>query len=494
MTCRSRRTRYAGQSREGMRRTKIIATLGPATDKPGVLEKMLRVGTDLFRLNYSHQEQKDHSRRIRAIRELSARIGIEVGIVADLQGPRIRLQRFTGNGVYLEEGASFTLDPNLDARAGDTRHVGVTYKNLPREVKPGSTLLVDDGRIVLEVSDVSGHEIRCKVLRGGELTSSKGVNVPGGGLSLDALTEKDRRDLHHGVKLGVDYFAVSFPRRGEDVRAVRHLLREAGSEAGLIAKFECAEALERASEIVREADAVMIARGDLGVEIGDANLPAAQKRLVRLAREMDRASITATQMMQSMIDHEIPLRAEIFDVANAVLDGTDAIMLSSETSIGMFPAQVVTTAGRVCAEAEKQRRARTSDHRIDQRFENIDESIAMAAMYTANHAGVKAIAAITETGATCLWMSRISSGLPIFAFTRHLSTRRKVRLYRGVYPIAFDITHVDPQVVYGEVMNELRKRDIVAPGDLVLVTRGDLRGERGGTNTMKLLRVPENGR
>ncbi len=474
-----------------MRRTKIIATLGPATDKRGVLRKLLEAGVDLFRFNYSHQGHEEHTRRYREVRRMCRQMGVDAGIIADLQGPKIRLQRFDQDRVLLKEGTYFTIDTDLDARAGDASHVGISYKDIPRDVRRGNTLLVDDGRIVLEVRQVFRNKVRCKVVQGGELSGNKGVNLKGGGLSMEALTEKDRVDLRHGVTHGADYFAISFLCAAEDVLVARRLLERAGSSARIIAKFERTEALDHAEEIMQVADAIMIARGDLGVEIGDAGLPAVQKRLIKMAREMDRAAITATQMMQSMIDHQIPLRAEVFDVANAVLDGTDAIMLSAETSIGMFPDLVVNSAGRACEEAEKQRSIRVSDHRINQRFEAIDEAIAMAAMYTANHARVKAIASVTETGSTCLWMSRISSGLPIFAFTRHISTRRRVKLYRGVYPIAFDIVHTKPPEIYQSVLNELLNRGIVESGDLVLVTRGDQRGKQGGTNTIKLLRVGE---
>ena len=474
-----------------MRRTKIIATLGPATDKPGVLENLVRMGTDLFRINYSHQDHASHEARISAIRDLSARLGMEVGIIADLQGPKIRLQRFSGGKTFLEEGKTFTLDPDLAIDAGDKEHVGVTYKELPQDVKTGDKLLVDDGRIVLEVNRITGRKVQCRVVTGGEISNSKGLNLQGGGLSAGALTEKDREDLAHGAKMGVDFFAVSFVRRAEDVMQTRALLEKLHCSAGVIAKLERAEALDNAEEIIDAADGIMIARGDLGVEIGDAALPPVQKRLIRLAREMDRPVITATQMMESMIDHQIPLRAEVFDVANAVLDGTDAVMLSGETSIGLFPEKVVEAMGRICEETEKQRSTRISDHRINLRFERIDEAIAMSTMYAANHIGAKAIAALTESGSTCLWMSRISSGIPIFAFTRHVGTMRKVRLYRGVYPIHFDITHTDPLEANKEIIQDLVEQGRVTAGDFVIITKGDLHGHRGATNNMKIIQVGE---
>jgi len=472
-----------------MRRTKIIATLGPATDKPEIAEKLLRGGVDLCRINYSHQDRASHETRILQIRELSRNLGIEVGIIADLQGPKIRLERFSGGKVFLKEGASFTIDTTLDTNAGDQSHVGVTYKDLAKDVKRGDQLMLDDGRIVLQVRDVSGHEINCRIVTGGEISNSKGLNLQGGGLSASALTDKDHEDLKHAVKMGADYVAVSFVRSPEDIRHTRDLLTELGSEAHIIAKIERAEALDNAEAIIDASDGIMIARGDLGVEIGDASLPPVQKRLIKLAREMDRPVITATQMMESMIDHQIPLRAEVFDVANAVIDGTDAVMLSGETSIGMFPDKVVEAMARICEATEGQRVTQISDHRINQRFERIDEAIAMSAMYAANHIGATAIAALTETGSTCLWMSRISSGIPVFAFTRHVSTMRKVRLYRGVYPQYFDITHTDIYALNKEIIQVLREKEMVREGDYVILTKGDLQGLRGGTNNVKIIQV-----
>ncbi len=474
-----------------MRRTKIIATLGPATDEPGVLKKLFNAGTDVFRMNYSHQTHAHHEKRTNEIRELSLKYKRAAGIIADLQGPKIRIEHFNRGKVQLREGATFTIDTDLSPDAGDEKHVGVSYKDLPRDVRAGDTLLVDDGRIVLHVKEVHGHEVDCEVITGGELSDSKGINLQGGGLSAGALTDKDKIDLLHAVKIGADFIAISFPRGVDDIRQARKLMGEANSHAHLIAKIERAEALDNIEEIFEASDAIMIARGDLGVEIGDASLPPVQKRLIRMARNMDRAVITATQMMESMIDHQLPTRAEVFDVANAVLDGTDAVMLSGETSIGNYPDKAVLSMSKICEEAEKQRSTRVSDHRISQQFVKIDEAIAMSTMYSANHIGAKAIAALTETGSTCLWMSRISSGIPIFAFTRHPETRRRVTLYRGVYPIKFDITHTDPLEANKEIIDELMSRGVVTEGDFVVITKGDLRGHRGGTNNMKIIKVGE---
>ena len=472
-----------------MRRTKIIATMGPATDKPGMLESMVEAGVDLFRINYSHQTHLEHRERAQALKEISAGHGLEVGLIADLQGPKIRLKRFKDGAILLHDGDEFTLDPSLPDTAGSEKQVSVTYRALAQDVNPGDILLIDDGRIVLEVVNLVKTQVRCRVIVGGKLSDNKGINLKGGGLSAGALTRKDRKDLQHGIEIGVDYFAISFVCSAADIEQARALLDEAGSNAGIIAKFERVEALENAAEIIEAADAIMIARGDLGVEIGDAALPPVQKKLIKQAQDMDRPVITATQMMESMIYSPIPTRAEVFDVANAILDGTDAVMLSGETSIGMFPDRVVESMARICEETEKQKETRESHHRINQEFKRIDEAIAMSAMYAANHIKANAIAALTETGSTCLWMSRISSGIPILAFTRHASTMRRVRLYRGVYPIQFDITHTDPLEANEEIIAILLRRNLVSEGDVVLITKGDLRGRRGGTNNLKIIRV-----
>lgn len=474
-----------------MRRTKIIATTGPATDKPGVIDKLFQMGVDVFRLNYSHQTHADHERRTKEIRKISREKEWAVGIIADLQGPKIRIEQFKKSPIQLKEGDEFTIDTRLASDQGDKHAVGVTYKELPRDVRPGDNLLIDDGHIVLLVEAVEDTRVICKVITGGRLSNNKGINRKGGGLSANALTEKDKIDLEHAVKIGADFIAISFARGANDVHQAREMLDDLGNKARIIAKIERTEAVENIEAIIEASDAIMIARGDLGVEIGDAALPPVQKRLIKMARDMDRAVITATQMMESMIEHQIPTRAEVFDVANAVLDGTDAVMLSAETSIGRYPDRAVEAMSRICEEAEKQRVVQVSDHRINQRFEAIDEAIAMATMYSANHMGAKAIAALTETGSTCLWMSRISSNIPIFAFTRHASTRRRVTLYRGVYPVKFDITHTDPLAANREIIDDLMGMGYLEDGDYIIITKGDLLGKRGGTNNMKIIKVGE---
>ncbi|MCC5812761.1 MAG: pyruvate kinase [Ectothiorhodospiraceae bacterium] len=471
------------------RRTKIVATLGPATDDPKVLEALVNAGVDVVRLNFSHGKPEDHQRRMTALRETAARLGRDVAVLGDLQGPKIRIDRFREGPVTLREGAPFSLDAELGADDGDATQVGITYKDLPRDVGPGDVLLLNDGLLVLRVEWVEGPRIQCTVEQGGELSDSKGINRQGGGLSAGALTEKDREDIVAAARMGVDYLAISFPRTADDIHTARRLLQEAGGKAGLVAKIERAEAVTAIDEITVASDAVMVARGDLAVEIGDAELPGVQKHIISRARTLNRAVITATQMMESMISNPSPTRAEVLDVANAVMDGTDAVMLSAETAAGKYPVKTVEAMARVCVGAERQRATQRSGHRLDSHFERIDEAIAMASMYTANHLEAKAIISLTESGSTTLWMSRISSGIPIYALTQHEATRRRVTLYRGVYPVAFDVMHTDPTHVIQDAVETLKERQAVASGDLVVITKGDFSGVPGGTNAMKIVRV-----
>jgi len=465
--------------------------MGPATDTPAVVERLVKAGVDVVRLNFSHGSPEEHQRRADMVREASKKLGRQVAILGDLQGPKIRIDRFKDGQVNLEEGAPFVLDADLDKNAGDEQAVGLTYKALPNDVVVGDTLLLDDGRLVLKVEEIEGQKIRTTVVHGGILSNNKGINRLGGGLSAEAITEKDRADIRTAAAIGVDYLAMSFPRNAGDVRECRRLMEEAGGKVGIVSKIERAEALECIDEIIDASDAIMIARGDLGVEIGDAELPAVQKLLIKRARQMNRIAITATQMMESMIVNPIPTRAEVFDVANAVLDGTDAVMLSGETATGKYPDKVVAAMGRICESAEQQRTAKVSDHRINQTFQRVDEAIAMASMYTANHLNVKAIAALTESGSTTLWMSRISSGIPIYALTRHEETCRKVSLYRGVYPVQFPTIQTSHAEANMRVVDLLKSQGVVEDGDLVIITKGDLMGVQNGTNAMKIVRVGE---
>jgi pyruvate kinase len=471
------------------KRTKIVATLGPATDRPGVLEAMIRAGVDVVRINFSHGTDADRRRRVSEVHATGLRLGRDIGVLGDLQGPKIRVERFANGPVELEDGASFALDAALPPDAGDQHAVGVAYKALPQDVSPGDMLLLNDGAIVLEVERVEGPRVECRVRVGGTLSDGKGINRMGGGLSAGALTDKDRDDIRTAAELGLDFLAVSFPRAAEDMLEARRLLHEAGGRALLVAKIERAEAVARIEEIVRASDVVMVARGDLGVEIGFAEVPGVQKNIIRVARALNRVVITATQMMESMIHEPIPTRAEVSDVANAVIDGTDAVMLSGETAVGRHAVKAVEAMASACISAEKQRATSRSHHRMDDVFECTDEAIAMATMYIANHMNVKAIVALTESGSTACWMSRIRSGIPIYAFSRNESTRRRVALYRGVYPVSFDVLVGSGGAGFGAICKALVDRQLAAPGDRVLLTEGQAADVAGGTNTMRILTI-----
>ena len=471
------------------RRTKIVATLGPATDSPEVMQTIIRAGVDVVRLNFSHGEPAEHQKRVDLVRKAAAAVGKDVGILGDLQGPKIRIEKFKNKKITLKDGQSFTFDASLPDDAGDETQVGLTYKDLPKDVRTGDILVLGDGEISLRVVEVIGPRIVCTVENGGVLSDHKGINRQGGGLSAGALTDKDRVDIKLAAQLGVDYLAVSFPRSAEDIEQTRSLLKEAGGKAGIVAKIERSEAIHNLDGIILASDAVMIARGDLAVEIGDAELPGVQKHIIHRARDLNRTVITATQMMESMINSPVPTRAEVLDVANAVMDGTDAVMLSAETATGRYPVKTVEAMARVCLGAEKQRITQRSGPRLKQNFKTVDEAIAMAVMYTANHMDVKAIIALTESGSTALWMSRISSGIPIYAMTRHESTRRRVTLCRGVYPVAFDVMHTDPDHVLKDAADELKRQKVVKDGDYVICTKGEFSGITGGTNSLKIIRV-----
>jgi pyruvate kinase len=475
-----------------LRRTKILATLGPATDKPGVLEELFQAGVDVVRMNFSHGSAQDHIDRANRVRAISKQTGRRVGILADLQGPKIRIERFKENKVYLEEGQAFALDINLGKLDGDNTQVGISYKPLACEVKPGTRLLLDDGRVVLDVVDVIDNtRVNCTVVVGGDLSNNKGINLLGGGLSAAALTEKDKLDIKTIAQIDADYVAISFPRTADDMHEARALLDAEGCHAGLVAKIERAEAMEVIDEIILASDAIMVARGDLGVEIGDANLPAAQKMLINRARELNRVVITATQMMESMIENPIPTRAEVFDVANAIVDGTDAIMLSAETASGKHPIKTVQAMVRICLETEKQPSVIKSMHRMADSFERVDEAIAMSAMYMANHTQLNGIASLTESGSTPLWMSRINSNIPIYAFSNEERTLGRVTLYKGVFPIHFTHEKMNSEGVSKNIIEKLLLRGVVKAGDALILTKGDSTGRIGGTNSLKVINVPE---
>ncbi|WP_075880733.1 pyruvate kinase [Vreelandella massiliensis] len=478
-----------------IRRTKIVATLGPASDREGVLEAMLAAGVDVVRLNFSHGTAEDHRRRLNAVRETAAKLGRSVAALGDLQGPKIRIARFKEGAVTLKEGQAFILDMTMDAEAGDAEHVGCDYKTLANDVVAGDRLLLDDGRVVLDVTGVEGQQVHTKVEVGGKLSNNKGINKQGGGLSAPALTEKDKADLNTAVDIGVDYLAISFPRNAEDMWEARRLLGDAGKEIGLVAKIERAEAVADEATmdaIIEASQAVMVARGDLGVEIGDAKLVGVQKRLIKRARTLNRAVITATQMMESMITAPLPTRAEVFDVANAVLDSTDAVMLSAETAAGEYPVETVEAMARICLGAEREKVAQESGHRIHEGFTRPDETIALSAMYAANHMeGVAAIACMTASGYTPLIASRIRSGLPIVGLAHNPIAQRRMALYRGVVSLPFDTSDLTATELNDCALALLVERGIVAPGDHVMLTRGDHMNAHGGTNTMKIMTITE---
>ena len=475
-----------------LRRTKIVTTLGPATDRDNNLEKIIAAGANVVRLNFSHGSPEDHLLRANKVREISAKLGKHVAILGDLQGPKIRVSTFKEGKVFLNVGDKFLLDANLSVGDGDKEKVGIDYKGLPSAVVPGDILLLDDGRVQLKVLEVQGMKVFTEVTVGGPLSNNKGINKLGGGLSAEALTDKDKADIVTAAKINVDYLAVSFPRTGEDLHYARRLARDAGCNAKIVAKVERAEAVstdEAIDDIILASDSIMVARGDLGVEIGDPELVAVQKKLILRARQLNRTVITATQMMESMITNPMPTRAEVMDVANAVLDGTDAVMLSAETAAGQYPAETVAAMARVCIGAEKMPRLNVSKHRMDVQFDNIEDTIALSTMYAANHLkGISAIIAMTESGRTALMMSRISSGLPIFAMSRHEQTLNLCALYRGVTPVLFP-GDCDGLSAAMAATNQLKDKGFLMSGDLVIITQGDVMALVGSTNTCRILRV-----
>jgi pyruvate kinase len=450
----------------------------------------MRAGLDVARLNFSHGSAAEMRERVETLRRVAAEEGRYIALLGDLQGPKIRIRRFQNGSERLVRGAEFFLDPDLDDDAGTDSGVGIAYGRLAADVTPGDMLLLNDGQIELEVTAIEGNRVHTRVVIGGVLSDYKGINLRGGGLSAPALTDKDRDDIRLAAELDLDYLAVSFVRTADDITEARRLFREAGGDGLMVAKIERAEAVAEIESIIEASDVVMVARGDLGVEMGFAELTGLQKRIIAVTRQRNRIAITATQMMESMIGSAMPTRAEVSDVANAVIDGTDAVMLSAETAVGQYPVEAVSAMAEVCVGAEKFGNAGSRRReRIDDTFRYVDEAIAMAVMYTANHLAVKAIIALTESGSTARWMSRVRSDIPIYAFTRHERTRRRVVLYRGVYPVSFDITHTDSQGLYREIFGLMLGRGLVQEGDLVIFTKGDMTGVQGGTNAMKILRV-----
>jgi pyruvate kinase len=471
------------------RSTKIVATLGPASSSPERLAELVAAGIDVVRLNFSHGTAEDHKKRIGILRDAAHKAGRTVGVMADLQGPKIRIGKFAAGPVVIKAGQHFILD--AACKLGDEGRVGLDYPELVEDVVAGDVLLLDDGRTVFDIEHIEGSEIHCRNRHDGELSNNKGINKQGGGLSAPALTPKDMADIKSAAALNVDFVAVSFPKSGADMRQARQLLRDAGSDALVIAKIERVEAVENLEDILHATDGIMVARGDLAVEVGDAAVPALQKRMIRLARENNRFAITATQMMESMITSPVPTRAEVSDVANAVLDGTDAVMLSAETASGAYPVEAVAAMARVCVAAEKSQTVTLDTHFLDQVFTRIDQSISMAALFTAFHLKVKAIATLTESGSTTLWMSRLNSGVPIYALTPRIRTRYRVSIYRDVYPLLTEYIATDRDELLWQAEEILIAAGAVVPGDLIVLTIGEPIGQAGGTNTMKLVKVGE---
>jgi pyruvate kinase len=473
------------------RATKIVATLGPASSSAEVLERLILAGVDVVRMNFSHGTPQDHIDRANLVRALAAKHNRPVGILADLQGPKIRVGKFEEGKITLKQGDAFILDATCEL--GNQERVGIDYKELPRDVKAGDLLLLNDGLIVFEVKSVRGNEINCIVTQGGVLSNNKGINRKGGGLTAPPLTSKDMEDIKTATALNADFLAVSFPKSGADMYMARELMRAAGGKALLIAKIERSEAVTNAAleDIMKACDGIMVARGDLAVEVGDAAVPALQKRMIRMAREMNKLTITATQMMESMVSSPIPTRAEVSDVANAVLDGTDAVMLSAESASGQYPVETVEAMVRICTEAEKSAEVKLDREFLDRIFTRVDQSIAMAALFTAHHLKVKCIASLTQSGSTALWMSRLNSGVPIYALTPEPATHTKCALMRDVRPFALAYEGHDREKLLFEAEQALLENKVVERGDIVVITMGEPIGQSGGTNTMKIVRIGE---
>jgi pyruvate kinase len=473
------------------RATKIVATLGPASNTPEMLEAMIRAGVNVVRMNFSHGKAQDHIDRADMVRAAAQRAGREVGIMADLQGPKIRVGKFAEGKVMLEPGQPFVLDASR-TEPGDIGGVGLDYKELPRDVKAGDTLLLNDGLIVMTVDKVVGDAVHTTVKLGGELSNNKGINKQGGGLTAPALTAKDMEDIKTAMSLRADYVAVSFPKNATDMELARQLCNMAAAQynhkPGLIAKIERAEAIPELDNILKVSDGIMVARGDLAVEVGNATVPGLQKHMIKRARQMDKVVITATQMMESMIVNPVPTRAEVSDVANAVLDGTDAVMLSAETAAGKYPLETVVQMAAICEAAEKTDHDPLDDDFIGETFTRIDQAIAMGALFTAHHLKAKAIVALTESGSTALWMSRHSVRMPIFAVTSQLSSQRKMTLYRNVRPLLVD-TSADRDTALAEAEADLKERGVIHKGDVYAITVGEPMGTPGGTNTLKIIRA-----
>lgn len=473
-----------------LRGTKIVATIGPASSDLTTLVSMLKAGVNVVRLNFSHGKAQDHIDRAALVRKAAELCGTEIAIMADLQGPKIRIGKFENSRIQIENGDKFILDADCDL--GNQERVGLDYKALPRDVKPNDVLLLNDGLIVLIVDKIVGNEIHTTVKIGGELSNNKGINRQGGGLTAPALTGKDMEDIKTAMSFQADYVAVSFPKNATDMEMARQLANIAGEPYNhkpmLIAKIERAEAIPLLQEILNASDGIMVARGDLAVEVGNAAVPALQKRMIKMARASNKLAITATQMMESMIVNAVPTRAEVSDVANAVLDGTDAVMLSAETASGKYPIETVEAMAAICLEAEKFQECKLDADFLNLQFTRIDQSIAYGALFTAHHLRVQAIAALTESGSTALWMSRQSIDVPLIALTPSVATQRKAALYRNVQTFKLPYSD-DRDFILQEAEKLMLEKGVVKSGDMIVVTWGEQMGKVGGTNAMRIVKV-----
>ncbi len=473
-----------------LRATKIVATVGPASNDLETLVKMFKAGVNVVRLNFSHGKAQDHIDRAALVREAAARCGREVAIMADMQGPKIRVGKFENTKIQLENGDKFILDAACEM--GNQERVGLDYKELPRDLKVADVLLLNDGLIVLVVDKIVGSAIHTTVRIGGELSNNKGINRQGGGLTAPALTAKDMEDIKTAMSFQADYLAISFPKNATDMVMARQLANIAGEQYDhkplMIAKIERAEAIPALQEILDASDGIMVARGDLAVEVGNAAVPALQKRMIKMARASNKLAITATQMMESMIVNAVPTRAEVSDVANAVLDGTDAVMTSAETASGRYPIETVEAMAAICLDAEKWDSCKLDADFLNMTFTRIDQSIAYGALFTAHHLRVKAIATLTESGSTALWMSRHHIDVPIVALTPSVSTQRKLALYRNVSTLKLTQSN-DRDAVLRAAEDLLVEHRVAARGDTVVMTWGEPMGEVGGTNSLKILKI-----
>lgn len=476
-----------------IRHTKIVATLGPGTDKPHVIEEMIRAGVNIVRLNFSHGSADDHRRRVEEVRDAATAQGKTVAVLGDLQGPKIRIARFAEGSVELENNDEFTLDLDCPQEGGDEQRVGVDYPSLISDCESGNILLLDDGKIRLEVTGTTPSKLYCRVLQGGKLSNNKGINLLGGGLSAPALTEKDYRDIELAAELAVDFLAVSFPRCAGDLETARKAMQAAGSQAAIVAKVERAEAVADDAEmdaLILASDAIMVARGDLGVEIGDPALVGVQKKLINRANALNRGVITATQMMESMITSPTPTRAEVMDVANAVLDGTDAVMLSAETAAGDYPVAAVESMSEVIVGAEQYLGSVPYTPEEHGASDRIDTVIAQAAIDVASRVeNLCAVAALTESGRTPRMMSRANTRLPIYAMTRHPNIARQLVLLRGVEPISFDPAAVPLGHLTESIIEVLSSRIDLQKGQRVLITQGERLNVGGHTSSMRIKEI-----